>query len=31
MTGYARDFEMALTTMFKRHEAGYDAEDFEVT
>jgi predicted O-linked N-acetylglucosamine transferase (SPINDLY family) len=31
MAGYARDFETALTTMFKRHEAGYDAEDFEVT
>jgi predicted O-linked N-acetylglucosamine transferase (SPINDLY family) len=31
MAGYARDFEMAVTTMFKRHEAGYDAEDFEVT
>jgi hypothetical protein len=31
MAGYARDFEMALTTMFKRHEGGYDAEDFEVT
>jgi len=31
MVDYARDFEMALTTMFKRHEGGYDAEDFEVT
>jgi predicted O-linked N-acetylglucosamine transferase (SPINDLY family) len=31
MAGYAHDFESALTTMFKRHEAGYDAEDFEVT
>jgi len=31
MAGYARDFETALTTMFKRHEGGYDAEDFEVT
>ncbi|HSE12794.1 MAG TPA: tetratricopeptide repeat protein, partial [Rudaea sp.] len=31
MAGYARDFEAALTAMFKRHEAGYDAEDFEVT
>jgi predicted O-linked N-acetylglucosamine transferase (SPINDLY family) len=30
MVGYARDFEMALTTMFKRQEGGYDAEDFEV-
>ena len=30
MAGYARDFEAVLTTMFKRHEAGYDAEDFEV-
>jgi predicted O-linked N-acetylglucosamine transferase (SPINDLY family) len=31
MAGYARDFETALATMFKRHEGGYDAEDFEVT
>lgn len=31
MAGYARDFEAALTAMFKRHEAGYDAGDFEVT
>lgn len=30
MAGYAHDFAVALTTMFKRHEAGYDAEDFEV-
>jgi predicted O-linked N-acetylglucosamine transferase (SPINDLY family) len=31
MAGYTHDFELALTTMFKRHEGGYDAEDFEVT
>jgi predicted O-linked N-acetylglucosamine transferase (SPINDLY family) len=31
MTAYARDFEVALTTMFRRFERGLDAADFEVT
>ena len=31
MGAYARDFASALTMMFKRHEAGYDAEDFDVS
>jgi len=31
MGAYTRDFEALLTAMFKRHEAGYDAEDFEVS
>jgi len=31
MGAYARDFEAALTTMFKRQEAGYDPEDFDVS